>query len=607
MLTVLFKASFIEGGLLHVVVRMSFACSFVKRLSPSFCYAVAMITSLKHTCAGMARPMELLAPAGGMEQLECAVHFGADAVYLAGKRFGMRRRASNFDDAGIASAVKFAHEHGVKVFVTANTLMKDGDVAALPDFFAMLQDAGVDAAIVSDMGALSVCKRVAPKLELHLSTQASCMNAEAAKAYYDLGVSRVVVAREMSLADIARMRDNIPDDLEIEAFVHGAMCMAYSGRCLMSDYMVSPSRGANNGHCAQPCRWKYTVVEETRPGEPFSVIEEDGGSFIMSSTDMNMLSHVRELSEAGVDSIKIEGRAKGAYYVASAVNAYRHVLDGEPADAWQAELETTSHRPYSTGFYFGTPGQNQGVKEYARDYQMVARVVSCGTAAPSSTVVELADMPSPVAAEGAGGALSSFSRPVATDDAVAANEPGVVDQAVAAAKVVASDEAAAVGQAVATDCRVAEAQPWPEAGIAARRQAIASDPYAEKKGCVSLSFIDELAASPAQAHRAVVMCRNRFFEGETLEVLSPGRGVFTIKPTRLVWHAADDANPDDVERRREGVLAGADPRVVGGTLCAVNVANRTMETYSFDCEEELREGDILRVLRAGQCGGRTIE
>lgn len=573
----MFKASFIEGCLLHVVVRMSFAYSSVKRLSSSFCYAVAMITSLKHTCAGMARPMELLAPAGGMEQLECAVHFGADAVYLAGKRFGMRRRASNFDDAGIASAVKFAHEHGVKVFVTANTLMKDGDVAALPDFFAMLQNAGVDAAIVSDMGALSICKRTAPKLELHLSTQASCMNAEAAKAYYDLGVSRVVVAREMSLSDIARMRESIPDDLEIEAFVHGAMCMAYSGRCLMSDYMVSPSRGANNGHCAQPCRWKYTVVEETRPGEPFSVIEEDGGSFIMSSTDMNMLSHVRELSEAGVDSIKIEGRAKGAYYVASAVNAYRHVLDGEPADAWQAELETTSHRPYSTGFYFGTPGQNQGVKEYARDYQMVARVVSCGKNAPSLAAGGQVDASSPATGEAAG----NVSRPF--PQAVVAN------------------------QADAPGRRAAEIQPWPESGIAARRQAIASDPYAEKKGCVSLSFIDELAVSPAQAHRAVVTCRNRFFEGETLEVLSPGRGVFTIQPTRLVWHAADDASPDDVERRREGVLAGADPRVVGGTLCAVNVANRTMETYSFDCGEELRAGDILRVLRTDQCEGRTIE
>ena len=562
---------------MHGLMRMSFAWSFVKRLSPSFCYAVAMITSLKHTCAGMARPLELLAPAGGMEQLECAVHFGADAVYLAGKRFGMRRRASNFDDAGIASAVKFAHEHGVKVFVTANTLMKDGDVAALPDFFAMLQNTGVDAAIVSDMGALSICKRVAPKLELHLSTQASCMNAEAAKAYYDLGVSRVVVAREMSLSDIARMRESIPDDLEIEAFVHGAMCMAYSGRCLMSDYMVSPSRGANNGHCAQPCRWKYTVVEETRPGEPFSVIEEDGGSFIMSSTDMNMLSHVRELSEAGVDSIKIEGRAKGAYYVASAVNAYRHVLDGEPADAWQAELETTSHRPYSTGFYFDTPGQNQGVKEYARDYQMVARVVSCGKNAPSLAAGGQVDASSAATGEAAG----NVSRPFPQADVA--------------------------NQADAPGCNAAEIQPWPESGIVARRQAIASDPYAEKKGCVSLSFIDELAASPAQAYRAVVMCRNRFFEGETLEVLSPGRGVFTIQPTRLVWHVADDASPDDVERRREGVLAGADPRVAGGTLCAVNVANRTMETYSFDCGEELRAGDILRVLRTDQCEGRTIE
>ncbi len=409
------------------------------------------------------------------------------------------------------------------------------------------------------------------------------MNAEAAKAYYDLGVSRVVAAREMSLSDIARMRESIPDDLEIEAFVHGAMCMAYSGRCLMSDYMVSPSRGANNGHCAQPCRWKYTVVEETRPGEPFSVIEEDGGSFIMSSTDMNMLSHVRELSEAGVDSIKIEGRAKGAYYVASAVNAYRHVLDGEPADAWQAELETTSHRPYSTGFYFGTPGQNQGVKEYARDYQMVARVVSCGKNAPSLAAGEggwhLASYPQSGADQAANGSARARSRSIAD----------------------------VANQADASSRYDAEIQSWPESGIAARRQAIASDPYAEKKGCVSLSFIDELAASPAQAYRAVVMCRNRFFEGETLEVLSPGRGVFMIQPTRLVWHAADDASPDDVERRREGVLAGADPHVAGGTLCAVNVANRTMETYSFDCGEELRAGDILRVLRTDQCEGRTIE
>ena len=208
---------------------------------------------------------------------------------------------------------------------------------------------------------------------------------------------------------------------------------------------------------------------------------------------------------------------------------------------------------------------------------MVARVVSCGKNAPSLAAGGQVDASSPATGEAAG----NVSRPF--PQAVVAN------------------------QADAPGCYAAEIQPWPESGIAARRQAIASDPYAEKKGCVSLSFIDELAASPAQAHRAVVMCRNRFFEGETLEVLSPGRGVFTIKPTRLVWHAADDASPDDVERRREGVLAGADPHVIGGTLCAVNVANRTMETYSFDCTEGLRAGDILRVLRTDQCEGRTIE
>ncbi len=500
-----------------------------------------MDTFAKHRCVGMARPMELLAPAGGMEQLECAIHFGADAVYLAGKRYGMRRRASNFSDEGIASAVSFAHGRGVKVYVTANTLMKDDDVAGLPNYFAMLQDVGVDAVIVSDMGALALCKRVAPRLDLHLSTQASCMNAEAAKAYYELGVRRVVVAREMSLADIARMREAIPDDLEIEAFVHGAMCMAYSGRCLMSDYMAGPHRGANNGHCTQPCRWKYTLVEETRPGEPIEVIEDGGASFIMSSTDMNMLSHLRELSQAGVDSIKIEGRAKGAYYVASAVNAYRHVLDGQDAAVWQSELETTSHRPYSTGFYFGSPGQNEGSKEYARDYQMVARVV------------------------------------------------------------------AACSRATSADRQVAQlVAPWPSDGIAARREKIAADPYAERKGCVSVDFIDGIAASPAQTRRVRVACRNRFFEGETLEVLSPGRDVFTIHPTRIVWHAGPKADSDDVERRREGVVAGADPQVVGGALCAVNVANRTMEEYSFDCDADLREGDIIRVLRSDLCEGRII-
>ena len=250
--------------------------------------------------------MELLAPAGGPEQLECAVHFGADAVYLAGRRFGMRRKAGAFSDEDIARAVSYAHEHGVKVYATANTLVKDADLPALADFIAVLRDARVDAAIVSDMGALSLCRRIAPELDIHLSTQASCMNAAAARAWHELGASRVVAAREMSLAEIAQMRAGAGDELEIEVFVHGAMCMAYSGRCLISDHLAGRERGANLGSCAQPCRWKYALVEETRPGEPLPVIEDGGGSFILSSTDMNMLAHLPELAAAGVDSVKIE-------------------------------------------------------------------------------------------------------------------------------------------------------------------------------------------------------------------------------------------------------------------------------------------------------------
>ena len=323
------------------------------------------------------RTMELLAPAGGREQLEYAIHFGADAVYLAGERFGMRKRADNFTEADLPDAIAYAHAHGVRAHVTVNTVMTDEDIDDLSHYFRFLAQAGADAVIVSDMGAISVCREVAPELEIHLSTQASCENAASARAYYDLGVRRVVVAREMGLDAIAEMRRRMPADMQLEAFVHGAMCMAYSGRCLISDYLTG--RGANVGHCTQPCRWKYALVEETRPGEYFPVVEGDRGSFIMSSHDMNMLAHLDKLAAAGVDSIKIEGRAKGAYYVASVVNAYRHVLDGEPAEKWEPELETTSHRPWCTGFYFGYPGQNQGSVEYARAYQMVACVEESGT------------------------------------------------------------------------------------------------------------------------------------------------------------------------------------------------------------------------------------
>ncbi len=321
--------------------------------------------------------MELLAPAGGKEQLEYAIHFGADSVYLAGERYGMRRRADNFSEADLPDAIAYAHEHGVRVHVAVNTVMSDTDIDDLPRYFRFLSQAQADAIIVSDMGAIAVAREVAPELEIHLSTQASCENAASARAYYELGVRRIVVAREMSLDAIAKLRCRIPDDLQIEAFVHGAMCMAYSGRCLISDYLTG--RGANVGHCTQPCRWNYALVEETRPGEYFPVIEDEHGSFIMSSRDMNMLAHLDALAEAGVDAIKIEGRAKGAYYVASTVNAYRHVLDGDSPAKWEAELETTSHRPWCTGFYFGQPGQNPGKVEYARTYQMVACVEEAGT------------------------------------------------------------------------------------------------------------------------------------------------------------------------------------------------------------------------------------
>ena len=306
--------------------------------------------------------MELLAPAGGWEQLECAVAFGADAVYLATPRYGMRHRADNFAEADIPRAVAFAHARGAAVHVTVNTIMSDADTDDLPRYFAMLADAGVDAFIVADAGAIAIAREAAPRVAIHLSTQASVMNAAAARLYASLGVTRIVVAREMGLSAIAEMRRRLPQGMQIEAFAHGSMCMAYSGRCLISDYLVGDGRGANKGNCAQPCRWGYTLVERMRPGQSFDIEEEPPAA-------------------GGVDSIKIEGRAKGAYYVAAVVNAYRHVLDGEPASVWASELETVSHRPYSTGFYYGDPGQNAVPDQYVRAYRMVARVAGVDAAA----------------------------------------------------------------------------------------------------------------------------------------------------------------------------------------------------------------------------------
>ena len=338
--------------------------------------------------------MELLAPAGGMEQLRAAVAFGADAVYLAAERFGMRARAANFRMDEIPAAVAFAHEHGVKVHVTCNILMHPDDIDELPAFFRALDAAGVDAFIIGDLGAFAVAGEVAPRVERHVSTQASVANAAAARVWHSLGASRVVCAREMSLSDIARLRQDAPPDLEIEAFAHGAMCMAVSGRCLISSYLTG--RSGNKGHCTQPCRWSYQLgaavsekfappeaptefllEEEKRPGEFFPIEEDDRGTFIMNAKDMNMLAHLRELARVGVDSIKIEGRNKKAFYVASVVGAYRRVLDGEPPAAVADELLAVSHRPYGTGFYFSEAEQAPAYDGYEQETMHVADVAAC--------------------------------------------------------------------------------------------------------------------------------------------------------------------------------------------------------------------------------------
>ncbi|HJI12589.1 MAG TPA: U32 family peptidase [Adlercreutzia equolifaciens] len=338
--------------------------------------------------------MELLAPAGGMEQLRAAVRFGADAVYLAADRFGMRARAANFRLDEISAAVAFAHDHGVKVHVACNILMHPDDIDELPAFFRAMDAAGVDAFIIGDLGAFAVAGEVAPRVERHVSTQASVANAAAARVWHSLGASRVVCAREMSLADIARLRQDAPPDLEIEAFAHGAMCMAVSGRCLISSYLTG--RSGNKGHCTQPCRWSYqlgTAVsekfappeapteflleEEKRPGEFFPIEEDDRGTFIMNAKDMNMLAHLRELARVGVDSIKIEGRNKKAFYVASVVGAYRRVLDGEPPAAVADELLAVSHRPYGTGFYFSEAEQAPAYDGYEQETMHVADVAAC--------------------------------------------------------------------------------------------------------------------------------------------------------------------------------------------------------------------------------------
>lgn len=303
--------------------------------------------------------LELLAPAGDMERLLMALHYGADAVYLAGTEFGMRASAGNFDESGLREAVRLCHEKGVKVYAACNTLPREHELARLPAYLELLGDIGVDALIVADLGVLALAKKYVPRAALHVSTQLGVVSSETCKALSDLGASRAVLARELSLDEIREIRRNTPSALELEAFVHGAMCVSFSGRCLLSNYLTG--RDANRGECAQPCRWKYHLVEEKRPGEYFE-ISEDGGAYILNSNDLCMIAHLPELVEAGVTSLKIEGRMKSAYYAAAVTNAYRHALDaalsGRPLEqVWLDEVEKISHRKYSTGFYFGEPGQ----------------------------------------------------------------------------------------------------------------------------------------------------------------------------------------------------------------------------------------------------------
>ena len=326
------------------------------------------------------RKPELLAPAGDMERLKMAVLYGADAVYLAGTSFGMRSFAGNFSPQELPEAVRYAHSHGVKVHVTVNTMPRSGELDALPAHLALLNECGVDALIIADLGVLRIAEKYAPNCECHVSTQVSVANYACAAAWYDLGAKRVVLARELSLEEIRTIRRNTPPELELEVFAHGAMCVSYSGRCLLSNYMTG--RDSNRGACAQPCRYQYALMEEKRPGEYFPVFEDEKGTYIMNSRDMCMIDHINDLMDAGVDCLKIEGRAKSAYYAAIVTGAYRHALDdaaaGRPLDpVWRDEVEHVSHRRYSTGFFYGQPGQYYQNSRYIRQWQVCAIVTDC--------------------------------------------------------------------------------------------------------------------------------------------------------------------------------------------------------------------------------------
>lgn len=327
------------------------------------------------------RNIELLSPCGDFERLKLALKFGADAVYLAGEMFGMRTNPSNFSADELKKAVELAHSLGKKVYLTCNTLPRNEEIEKLPEFLKYAQDIGIDAFIIADIGVMALAKKYAPYVDIHMSTQVGIVNYQTANTLYEMGARRIVTARELSLDEIKTIRDKTPNDLEIEVFVHGAMCMSFSGRCILSDYMTH--RDANRGDCAQPCRWKYHLVEETRPGQYFPINEEKNATYIFNSRDLCMIEHIPELVDAGVDSFKIEGRAKSEYYTAIVTYAYRNAIDEylkNPTDDFKPsqwildEMEKMSHREYTTGFNFG-PIENGQVTDtggYIRNWDVCA-------------------------------------------------------------------------------------------------------------------------------------------------------------------------------------------------------------------------------------------
>jgi len=327
---------------------------------------------------------ELLAPAGDLEKLKFAITYGADAVYFGGHSLGLRAKAKNFTTEEMVEGIKFAHDNSCRVFVTVNVLAHNDDLIDIGGYLRSLQEIGVDALIISDPGILEAAKEAVPEMELHLSTQANCTNYKSASFWHKQGIKRIVLARELSFNEIKEIRDKTPKTLELESFVHGAMCMSYSGRCLLSNYITD--RDSNRGACSQPCRWKYGLVEESRPDEVFPVFEDDRGTFILNSKDLCLIGHIPALLNSGVESLKIEGRMKTAYYTGVTVKAYREAIDDfftdpelykSKIDYYMSEVSKCSHRSFTTGFYLGNEGNRQKYEtsSYIRNYDFVAVVL----------------------------------------------------------------------------------------------------------------------------------------------------------------------------------------------------------------------------------------